>query len=108
MRELTAQELSELEQKAMRGEVLPEGLDAPSRALYISLRGLYYQYRVKILDREQAKREKALILQDYRSQMLGEKCREKSIEAWKRLPTDAYKCDCPECKRIIGIILGLE
>ena len=108
MRELTASEMSELERKAMRGEALPDGLDAPARALYISLRGLYYQYRVNILDREQAKREKAQILQDYRGQLLAEKCREKSVLAWKRLPSDAYKCDCPECKRIVGIILGLE
>lgn len=107
-RRLTDAEMAEFEKKAARGEPMPDDLNGPERALYISLRGLYYQYRQEIIDREQAKKEKTQVVNDYYQAVLGERCREKSVKIWHRLPTDAYKCECPECKRIVGIILGLE
>jgi len=98
----------ELEHAAANGLTLPEGLDAPARALYISLRGLYRQYRQGILDKDQAKREKALLMKDYNMAVLDEKCRQKSRELWKQIPYDIMKCECEECRRIAKIILGLK
>ena len=100
--------MEELEQRAAQGQAMPDGLDAPQRALYISLRGLYYQYRMNIIDKEQAKKEKAQIVQDYNGQVLDEKCRAKSRELWRTLPVDAMKCECPECKNLLMRIYGLK
>lgn len=40
----------EIELAAAHGEPMPDGLTAPERTLYIALRGLYYQYRVNLID----------------------------------------------------------
>lgn len=98
----------ELECAAAHGQAMPDGLDAPSRALFLALRGLYWQYREGILDAEQAKREKALFMKDYDMAVLDEKCRQKSRELWKSLPYDIMKCECEECRNLARIILGLK
>ena len=98
----------ELEKAAARGEGVPDGLKAPERAYFIALRGLYYQYRVGIIDKDQAKREKVMLERDYKSAVLNEKCFEKSVKLWHILPTDIMKCECPECKRLAKLILGLN
>lgn len=98
----------ELEQAAALGQPVPEGLGSPERALYILMRSLYHQHRVGIIDLHQAKREKRLLMQDYENTLFDEKCRRKTVELWKRLPTDALKCSCPECQKIQRIILGLD
>ena len=98
----------DLERAAANGEAMPDGLDAPERAHFIALRGLYYQYKVGIIDRDQAKREKFQLEKDYKNAVLGEKCRDKSIKLWHILPTDVMKCECPECKRLAKLILGLN
>lgn len=98
----------DLERAAANGEPMPDGLDAPERTFYIALRGLYYQYRMNIIDREQARREKVLLTQDYKGAVLDEKCRKKSRELWKILPTEAMKCDCEHCKKVAKLILGLN
>lgn len=107
-RELTPAEMTELEMKAAKGEKTPEDLSAPERMLFIALRGLYFQYRNGVIDKEQAKKEKALVLNDYRAAVLDEKCREKSRKLWQQLPLDIMKCDCPECKALAKLILGLN
>lgn len=98
----------ELELAAANGKPMPDGLDGPARTLYIGMRGLYYQFRMEIIDKDQAKREKAALMSDYRLAVLDEKCRAKSRELWKRLPVDIMKCSCPECKSLAKLIHGLE
>lgn len=98
----------ELERAAANGEPMPDGLDGPARTLYIAMRGLYYQYRMNIIDQQQAKQEKVLLMNDYRGAVLDEKCRAKSRELWRTLPYDVMKCECPECKRIAKLVLGLN
>ena len=98
----------EYEVLASNGEPMPDGLTAPQRAHYIALRGLYYQYRVGIIDEEQARREKGLLVKDYDVAVLGERAREKSIKLWNRLPYDIMKCQCEECRNVAKIIHGLN
>lgn len=99
---------NEMEQAAAHGKPMPDGLDAPERVLYIALRGLYYQYRENVIDREQAKREKQHLMNDYKQAVLDEKCRAKSVKLWRDLPSDIMKSDCPKCQEVGKIVYGLR
>ena len=55
------------EQSAIRGDELPSGLDYPDQVLYLSLRMLYAQKRMGIIDRETAITEKKKLLDEYKS-----------------------------------------
>lgn len=61
------------ELQAMRGEEMPDGLSFVEQEVYQSFRMLYAQYKMKVLDRETASREKQKILREYVSGMLVEK-----------------------------------
>ena len=54
------------EQKAIRGEELPDGLEYPDQVLFLSLRMLYDQKRKGIIDRDTAVAEKKKLLDEYR------------------------------------------
>ena len=99
---------NEMEQAAAHGKPMPDGLGAPERVLYIALRGLYYQYRSNLIDKEQAKREKQHLMSDYNQAVLDEKCRAKSRKMWHDLPHDIMKSDCPKCQEVGRIIYGLR
>ena len=53
------------ERIAMRGGEMPDGLKWHDKQMFLSLRMLYYQYRIGIVDRETARREKIRLLNDY-------------------------------------------
>lgn len=55
------------EQAAMRGDEMPGGLDYPDQVMYLSLRMLYAQTRMKVIDRDTAIREKKKLLDEYRA-----------------------------------------
>lgn len=55
------------EQSAIRGDELPDGLDYPDQVLYLSLRTLYAQKRMGIIDRETAITEKKKLLDEYKA-----------------------------------------
>lgn len=99
---------AELEKAAAHGKPMPDGLAAPERILYVALRGLYYQHRVGIIDREQAKREKRDLMNDYNQAVLDERCRAKSAKLWRDLPHDIMKSDCPKCQEVGKIVYNLR
>jgi hypothetical protein len=53
------------EKQAMRGDPMPEGMDYPDQILYLSLSLLYARYRMKQITREQASKEKNMLLDEY-------------------------------------------
>lgn len=53
------------EKIAMAGSEMPDNLEWYDRQMFLSLRTLYWQYKNGIIDREQATRERAKLLQDY-------------------------------------------
>lgn len=55
------------EQAAMRGDEMPGGLDYPDQVMFLSLRMLYAQTRMKVIDRDTAIREKKKLLDEYRA-----------------------------------------
>lgn len=97
-----------LERAAAEGKAMPDGLTGPEKQLYIAMRGLYYQYRVGIVDREQAKREKAELIKDFNAARTREQAYERSIKAWRWVDLNLNKCECEECKALKRAILQLE
>lgn len=55
------------EQQAIRGDELPSGLDYPDQVFYLSLRMLYAQKRMGIIDRDTAITEKKKLLDEYKA-----------------------------------------
>ena len=53
------------EMQAIRGEEMPKGISCIEQEVYQAFRMLYAQYRMKIVDRETASREKKEILREY-------------------------------------------
>ena len=97
-----------LERAAANGQPMPDGLNAPEKMLYVAMRGLYYQYRAGVLDQEQARREKRLLMNDFGAAELQMKSWEKSIKAWRWLNLTLEEDGCPKCRAMKEAILGLE
>lgn len=53
------------EQAAIRGDEMPDGLDYPDQVMFLNLRMLYAQKRMKVIDRETAVKEKKKLLDEY-------------------------------------------
>ena len=58
--------IEEIERLAMTGCGLPEGYSQPEQLLFLSLRILHWEFRNRIIGREQARREKKLLVDDFR------------------------------------------
>ena len=97
-----------LERAAADGKGMPDGLTGPERQLFVAMRGLYYQLKMGVIDREQAKKEKRHLVDDYNSAVLREKCYERSIKAWRWVDLNLNKCQCKECLALKKAILQLE
>lgn len=97
-----------LERSASEGKGIPEGLSANEKFLYIAMRGLYAQYRMGVIDIDQARKEKRSLINDFGQMELREKQWEKSRKAWRWVDLNLNKCECPECRELKKTILGLE
>lgn len=53
------------EKQAMRGDPMPDGLNYPDQLLYQALALLYARYRAKNISREQAQKEKRVLLREH-------------------------------------------
>lgn len=69
------------EQAAIRGDEMPTGLEYPDQILYLSLRKLYAQKRMGIIDRDTAVAEKKKLLDEYRVY----RAREEMGEQWVQI-----------------------
>ena len=98
----------ELERAAAALKPLPDGLTFAEKTLYIAMRGLYAQFKQGTIDRDQAKREKRLLLNDFGQIELADKARERSVKAWRWVDLSLNKCECPECAALKKTILQLE
>jgi len=68
------------EQKAIRGEEMPDGLTYADQVLFLNLRTLYAQKRMNIIDRETAVREKKKLLDTYRLYQFREQMEDEWIK----------------------------
>lgn len=55
------------ERQASNGDEMPDGLEYPEQVLFLSLRMLYAQLRMGIIDRDTAVKEKRKLLKEYKS-----------------------------------------
>ena len=60
-----------IERLAMKGEEMPDGMDYPEQVLFQSLALLYARYREKHISREDAKKEKGKLLDEYQAYKLN-------------------------------------
>ena len=63
--------IEEIERLAMTGCGLPEGYSQPEQLLFLSLRILHWEFRNRIIGREQARHEKKLLVDDFCSAETG-------------------------------------
>lgn len=101
--------IEELERLAMKNEIPPEGASLIEIQLYGCLRNLHHAYRTKQIDREQAKREKDQIIEEYRREEVWFKCWKQTITIQNTLSyklTEATKSDCPRCRELVAIFEG--
>ena len=77
------------EQAAMRGDLMPEGLKSYDITMFQNLSLLYQRYRQKLIDREQATKEKKTLLEAYRIEKFGYSVLEENIAISKRLESAA-------------------
>lgn len=71
------------EQAAIRGNEMPDGLSYPDQVLFLQLRMLYAQKRMKIIDRDTAVIEKKKLLDEYRVYQYREQMGEEWVEVIK-------------------------
>lgn len=85
------------ERQAMAGEPIPDGLSLPDTMLYITLRGIYQQYRAGHISREQGAADKRKAVVEYHRLVsrleIGDRCREHAVQMWKdiELLTSEYR-----------------
>lgn len=53
------------EQQAIRGDPMPDVLPYPDQIMFLSLRMLYAQYRMGLIDRETAQADKSRLVKEY-------------------------------------------
>lgn len=100
-----------IEREAMSGREIPEDYTQPEQLLFLSLRVLHWEYRHRVITKEQAKEEKALLARDYIQAARFQVVYQESIEARNRMGqylTEAVKHGCPICKKIVEIFDGRE
>ena len=77
------------ERQAMRDEEAPSGLTLAERKAYYLLRILYREYRAGEISREQASREKKMIVRDMESEKQIDKLNRRIAQLWKEIEIPA-------------------
>lgn len=72
------------EKLAMAGAEMPDGLTFVEQEVYQSFRMLYFQYKMRIVDRETARREKQKILKEYAAGLVVEKIGRNMADHYKQ------------------------
>lgn len=101
----------EIEALAKKGTPLPDTATLADSLFYHCLRLLYREYRDGIINRDQAKREKSRLVNQFGVQKLWERCGQNKYDRWRRyqtIQTEAEKNGCPICKRIVRILDGRD
>ena len=93
--------IEEIERLAMTGCGLPEGYSQPEQLLFLSLRILHWEFRNRIIGREQARREKKLLVDDFRQEQRFHEIYQENIRIRNTMShrlTAAEKSGCPHCR----------
>ena len=104
-------DLEELERRALRSESLPDGITQPQQLLFLSLRVLYREYRSKVITRDEAKKEKAMLLAEFEQAQFHYNVFWNTTQMCNRLNaylTDIEKNGCKRCKTAVRIFDGRD
>lgn len=102
-------EIEEIERLAITGCEVPKGYSQPEQLLFLSFRILHYEYRQGILNREQAKREKKLLVDAYKKEQGFHEIYRETVRIRNTMShklTAAEKEGCPHCRELIQIFDG--
>lgn len=103
--------VKEIEALAKKGTPLPEDTTLAESLFYYNLRALYKEYRDGVIDKDRAKVEKTRLVNRFGVQKLWEDCAQEQYDRWRkylRLVSEAEKCGCSICKRIVRILDGRD
>ncbi|MEL4862193.1 hypothetical protein AAEU42_13170 [Pseudoflavonifractor phocaeensis] len=103
------------EQAAMRREEMPSGLSREEQQLFLSLRMLYYQMSIGLIDRETGKAEKKKLVRVYnnatQASAFRDKCGDHAVKLWRSIEQAANeyaKTKSPEAaERMYRTIYGM-
>ena len=101
--------IEEIERLAMTGCGLPEGYSQPEQLLFLSLRILHWEFRNRIIGREQARREKKLLVDDFRQEQRFHEIYQENIRIRNTMShrlTAAEKSGCPHCRELVQLFDG--
>ncbi len=101
--------VEEIERLAMSGQSVPEGYNQPEQLLFLSLRILHWEYRHGIVDLEQAKDEKRLLVQEFQKEQQFHEIYQEAVRIRNTMShrlTAVEKDGCPHCRELVQIFDG--
>lgn len=101
--------IEEIERLAMTGCAIPKGYSQPEQLLFLSLRVLHWEYRHGVIDREQAKDEKHLLVREYEAETQMHEIFRQHVEIRNTMShrlTAAEKDGCPHSQELVQIFDG--
>ena len=102
-------DVSKIEKAAATGREMDDDLCAPDIWLFLSLRELYSQHRSGLIDRDQARKEKAELLAKHEISRFYYDCYVETAKLRNRIASELVeleKCGCEHCRRLIRIFDG--
>lgn len=102
-------DIEEIERLAMSGQDVPKEYNQPEQLLFLSLRILHWEYRHGIITREQAKKEKHLLVQEFQKEQHFYEIYMEAVRIRNTMShrlTAAEKDGCPHCRELVQIFDG--
>lgn len=102
---------SDIEKLAASGSEMPNGLKMPEQLLFLTLQGLYHNFKTGAINREQGRRIKSRILVAYQQVQREQDVLDQHKAIRRRLEKSMgslHKCDCPTCRKVARIFDGID
>ncbi len=103
------QSIEEIERLAMTMCGIPKEYSQPEQLLFLSFRILHWEYRHGIIDLEQAKNEKHLLVQEFQKEQRFHEVYQDAVRIRNTMShklTAAEKEGCPHCQELVQIFDG--
>ena len=98
--------VEEIDVIAKAGTPLPDTASLAESLLYHNLRRLYWEYRHRLVDVTQAKKEKNRLISQFGVEELLTRCVQNDHERWRKyqlIQPEAEKHGCEICRKIVRI-----
>jgi hypothetical protein len=99
----------ELEKLAARNAPIPDGLGVAETYLFLTLRALYGAYRMQLVGRAQAKKEKVAIYGQYERFCLDLRVCDHQAEILRAVQhSGIYENGCAQCRQLYDTLCGIR